>query len=383
MRMPVKRLLSLCLLLCLSLSFLVFAPIQGEAAGGWPISSVRLQTSYTPVALMDLELMTVGTTTDGCSVESTAWYLSNGSPIEEQFGTDPVYLEVTLGASGNYSFASDVAVYINNVSASVISNNGTSMTVRSHEYTPDAWAPSVTKQPAPEEVNEGGSATFTVAGLYVAAYEWCLERPDGSDWFNLKNIAEVFPTLQYSGNETDTLVLSNIPAEMDGWRAFCMLWSVGHISRIRSAAAPVVVYRSGTGKAAAPEAVPTEEIAATPAPTSTPKPTPVPTPKPTPAPTPVPTPEPMPSAEPEPEETLAPVSVPTPEPAPEPAGSSLSIWLLRGALGLILIGILAGIAWLVIYAIRRRYRGDDYDDEEYEEEEYDEEADEDEQDDEE
>ena len=58
---------------------------------------------------------------------------------------------------------------------------GHRLTVRSHDYTPDAWAPSVVKSPGPESVKEGASATFTATGLYVAAYEWCLERPDGSD----------------------------------------------------------------------------------------------------------------------------------------------------------------------------------------------------------
>ena len=371
MRTSVKRLLSLCLLLCLSLSFLVFAPIQGEAAGGWPVSAVRIQTTYTPVALMEVSFIEVGTTTDGCRVQSSAWYAANGTPIDDQFGTDPVYLEVTLEASGNYSFNSDAAVFINNSAASVVSCTGSTLVARSHEYTPDAWAPSVVKNPAPEEVIAGGTATFSTSGLYVAAYEWCLERPDGSDWYNLKNIAELFPTLQFSGNETDTLVLSNIPAEMDGWKAFCMLWSVGKISRIRTAGAPLVVLRGQA--AAAPVSTPAPETAATPEPVPTatpaPKPTPIPTPKPTPAPTPVPTPVPTPAP------TSMPVPLPTQEPAPAPS-SSLNIWLLRAALVVILLAILCGIVWLVIYSIRLRYRRNDRDDDEYEDdedEEYDEE----------
>ena len=233
MRITVKRLISLFMLLCLS--FLVFAPIQGEAASGWPVNAVRIQTNYTPIALMDLDLIIVGTTTDGCRVASSAWYTTNGTPVEGKFGTDPVYLEVTLEATGNYSFGNSVEARINGSAATVVSNAAASLTVRSHEYVPDAWAPNVLKSPVSVEVNAGGSATFTVSGEYVADYEWCLQRPDGNDWYNLKNIAELFPTLQFSGNETEELVLSNIPAEMDGWRAICMLWSVGHISRVWSA----------------------------------------------------------------------------------------------------------------------------------------------------
>ena len=196
MRMSVKRLLSLCLLVCLSLSFLAFAPIQGAAADGWPISRVLIQTSYTPVALMDLDLMTVSTSTDGCFVAGSTWYTVTGSPVSGQFGTEPVYLEVTLNTAGSYSFDAVAEAYINNTAASVVSNTGSSLTVRSHDYTPDAWAPSVVKNPGPEEVSAGGTATFAVSGLYVAEYEWCLERPDGNDWYNLNNIADIFPSLQ-------------------------------------------------------------------------------------------------------------------------------------------------------------------------------------------
>ena len=360
MRTRVHRLLSLCLLLCLSLSLLAFAPAQAAAADGWPINRVMIQTDYTPIALMDLDNVAVTTTTDGCSVESATWYEANGSPVEDRFGTEPVYLEVTLGTSGGYSFAGEVGAYINNTAASVVSNSGSSITVRSHEYTPDAWAPNVTKHPAPADVNEGGSATFTVEGNYVAAYEWCLQRPDGNDWFNLKNIAEVFPTLQFSGNETDTLVLNNIPADMDGWRAICMLWSVGQINRVWSAGAPITVRSSG-------------QAAAAPAGTTavTPEPTPVPTPEPTPEPTPAPTPQPTPVPTPEP--TPEPTPAPTLEPMPARSGAPLSIWLLRGVLALVMLGILVGIAFLVVYTIRARYRARDrYDDdddyEDYEDE---------------
>lgn len=368
MRTPFKRLLTLCLLLCLSLSFLAFSPAQGVAAGGWPVTRVSIRTNYTPIALMDLETLTVETTTDGCSVTSATWYTTDGKPVSERFGTDPVYLEVTVSASGNYTFSGDSVAYINNTATTPVSHTETTLTVRSHEYTPDAWAPSVVKSPDPVEVQAGGSATFTASGLYVAAYEWCLQRPDGGDWFNLKNIAEVFPTLEYSGNETETLELRNIPAEMDGWKAICMLWSVGRINRVWTVGAPVTVRRAAQAAVPAAETSPTPEPTSEPTPEPTPVPTPEPTPVPTPEPTPVPTPEPTPAAGIDPvpassRPTLRPVQEEE-HVSDEPAGSSLNIWLLRGAVGLILLAILVGIACLVIHSIRVRYhRRDDYDDE--------------------
>ena len=364
MHTPFKRLLTLCLLLCLSLSFLAFSPAQGVAAGGWPVTRVSIRTNYTPIALMDLETLTVETTTDGCSVTSATWYTTDGKPVSERFGTDPVYLEVTVSASGNYTFSGDSVAYINNTATTPVSHTETTLTVRSHEYTPDAWAPSVTKSPDPVEVQTGGSATFTASGLYVAAYEWCLQRPDGGDWFNLKNIAEVFPTLEYSGNETETLELRNIPAEMDGWKAICMLWSVGRINRIWTVGAPVTVRRAAQAAVPAAETSPTPEPTSEPTPVPTPEPTLVPTPEPTPVPTPEPTPaagiDPVPASS---RPTLRPVQEEE-HVSDEPAGSSLNIWLLRGAVGLILLAILVGIACLVIHSIRVRYRRrDDYDDE--------------------
>ena len=138
MRTTHKRLLSLFLLLCLSLTLLTFAPARSEAADGWPIPVVRVQTNYTPIALMDLDTLTVEATTDNCRVTKTAWYTAGGAPLSDRFDTDPVYLEVELSTSGGYSFDGDAAVYINNTAATVVSNTGTSLTARSHEYTPDA-----------------------------------------------------------------------------------------------------------------------------------------------------------------------------------------------------------------------------------------------------
>ena len=318
MRTSVKRFLSLCLFLCLCLSLLAFAPAESEAAGGWPISRVLIQTSYTPIAMMELSSVSVTTSTEGCSIASATWYTSNGSPVNGQFGTDDVYLEVTLNASSGYSFDSEASAYINNTAATVTGNTGNSITVRSHTYTPDAWAPSVTKSPGPEEVLEGGYATFVAGGLYVAEYEWCVELPDGSDWYTLKNAADIFPSLQVSGNDTEKLVLNNIPASMSGWKVFCKLWSVGHLSSVRTGTAPLTVISSKTPAAAV---------------------------------------------------TAAPEAEPTPEPTPEPS-SSLNVWLLRGVVGLILLAILVGIVILIIHALRvraRNLRGDWDDDEDYDE----------------
>ncbi len=364
MRRFPKRLLSLCLFLCLCLSLLALAPAESEAAGGWPISRALIQTNYTPVAMMELSSVNVTTSTDGCRVSSADWYTLNGTQVNGQFGTEDVYLQVTLDAVDGYSFTSDASAYINNTATTIVSNTGSSITVRSHNYTPDAWAPSVIKSPGPEEVLEGGYATFTASGLYVESYEWCVELPDGSDWYNLKNAADIFPTLQVSGNDTEKLVLNNIPASMSGWRVFCKLWSVGHLSSVRTGTAAITVIPSS-----APAADVTPEPSAEPTPEPTPTPTPEPTPTPTPAPTPVPTPEPT------PEPTPVPTAEPTPTPAP--TSPSISVWLLRAVVAAILLGILVGVVLLLIHAlrVRARNRNGDWDDDDEYEDEYDDEYD--------
>ena len=294
MHVHTKRLATICLALCLCFSMFCFAPVH--AAADTQITKILVQTSWTPIALMELANVNVTTTTQGAYISSAAWYDNAHNAISGRFGAETCHLEVRLSASDGYYFSEGVVAYINNTEAVRVTwESASSVLIVSHDYTPDIWAPDPIKSPGPETVNEGDWASFVVSGLYTADYQWALESPDGRNWYTLSEAETLglFPGLTSKGDGTDRLLLYDIPAELDGWKIFCIHWSLNHISKKESGRALITV------------------ISNKPAPT--PEPTPVPTPAPTPEPTPVPTPTPAPTPE------------PTPEPTPH-VHSSNGIW---------------------------------------------------------
>ena len=330
MRSSFKFCSILLVLVCLCLTVLVLPSGEAEATGV-AVNRALIQTSTTPVALMSAGNISVGTTTQGCYIASAGWYTSGGSPVST-FGTDTVHLELQINAQNGFTFSPGSDAYINNDVATVVANGGSYLTVRSHDYTPSIWRPDLFKSPGPETVDEGGWASFVVSGQYVARYEWRLERPDGTSSLSLSDAISVFHTLDFSGDGTDKVILRNIPADIDGWKILCKLWSVGDISSVTSNAALITVNRL------------------TPLPTPTPVPTQTPTPAPTPTPTPEPTPVPTPTPTPVPTPTPAPTPEPTPVPTPEP--TRLLNWApSTNSLRLILLMVLALIALFTLCRI--------------------------------
>ncbi len=266
-----RRTVSVCLLVFICL-FLTVSALPRAEADGTLISRVLIQTGKTPIASQPVSEISVGTSTGGCYVASSGWFDSSGNRVYDSFGTVTVHLELQVVAQGGFSFFDGTDAYINNDPATILSNDGTTLSIRSHDYSPAIWRPDVFKSPGPETVDEGDWTSFVVSGQYVGSYEWRLERPDGSASYTLREaISSFFPYLTCSGENTDKLILSNVPADLNGWKIYCVLWSVGQISSSRTNTALITV-----------------RAAATP----TPAPTPEPTPEPTPAPTPAPTPEP-------------------------------------------------------------------------------------------
>ncbi len=163
--------------------------------------------------------------------------------------------------------------------------------------------PVITRQPVKVSVTAGGGAAFTAN---ATDYDWCAWRflsPDGRTEIIFDVTGPHFPGLVISGGNSTTLTLSNIPVELNGWKAVCLF----------SNADNHWVYTDG-------QAVITVQPPATPEPA--PEPTPAPTPEPTPEPTPVPTAEPAVTPEP----TAEPSAAPTP--APEPVKVGAPWWLV-------------------------------------------------------
>ncbi len=82
--------------------------------------------------------------------------------------------------------------------------------------------PTVTKSPTDETVEAGGSCWF-VAKYENAVYaEWHFVSPDGLMDVDYTRINSLFPGLEVTKGYASTTQLKNIPADMNGWKAYCL-----------------------------------------------------------------------------------------------------------------------------------------------------------------
>lgn len=76
----------------------------------------------------------------------------------------------------------------------------------------------VTKHPTGETVDAGGRALFISRADNSTGITWIIANPAGTVQFQNGEAANFFPGLSVSGIGTDTLILDNIPLDMDGWQ---------------------------------------------------------------------------------------------------------------------------------------------------------------------
>ena len=79
----------------------------------------------------------------------------------------------------------------------------------------------ITKQPTGETVEEGGRAVFIARAENAASFVWRIVSPDTTNTYPAKDAPDYFKGLKVSGTDSDRLVLENIPASMNGWKAEC------------------------------------------------------------------------------------------------------------------------------------------------------------------
>ena len=100
-------------------------------------------------------------------------------------------------------------------------------------------APTVTKSPTDETVEPGGSCWF-VAKYENAVYaEWHFVSPDGLMDVDYSRINSLFPGLEVTKGYASTTQLKNIPADMNGWKAYCLF--TNNIGTTKSGAATIYV----------------------------------------------------------------------------------------------------------------------------------------------
>ena len=156
----------------------------------------------------------------------TQWYYVNGEsavPITGQTGTT-----FTEAVTADYN-GREIFCRFTNEAGSVDSSHCVVTVAGIEEETPTpsptpetkAAAPDVTKDPVGETVEEGGSAIFIARANNTKTYTWRFVSPSGSMVYDYNQLGSMFPGLIVSGGSTETLTLSNIPYELDGWRVEC------------------------------------------------------------------------------------------------------------------------------------------------------------------
>ena len=182
-----KRLITGLILICLCLSFCALSPVQASADG--EISKVLVTLSREPVVMDGVYSATAATSTEGCTIVSYGWYDSNGNPANDTFGTGNYQVQITVNAVDPYHFADTMEVYLNNSAVNYTLNGSSSLTLY-RDYTPQVWAPSITKNPTSENVEVGELASFVAIATYTETYEWTAVSPDGKTTCNCSNLIQ-------------------------------------------------------------------------------------------------------------------------------------------------------------------------------------------------
>lgn len=80
--------------------------------------------------------------------------------------------------------------------------------------------PEVTKDPTDETVDEGGRAVFVAKAKYAQSYQWELISPQGIT-YEWDDAVKTFTDLKITGADTEKIILTDIPAALDGFRIRC------------------------------------------------------------------------------------------------------------------------------------------------------------------
>lgn len=113
--------------------------------------------------------------------------------------------------------------------------------------------PVLVKNPQDAAVKEGGKCSFSISQTGARGITWRLRDPDTEETILCTNAGDRFPGLGVSGKNGETLTLSNVPAALDGWEAYCTL-SNGAGSTVSRYAKITVTGKSGAAPTAAPSA---------------------------------------------------------------------------------------------------------------------------------
>ena len=105
----------------------------------------------------------------------------------------------------------------------------------------------ITKNPTNESKKVGGTALFVAcANAYESLY-WTIVGPDGGE-YSIANFRYMCPTAVISGENSTTLSIANLSADMNGWGAYCTFYYQGQTASTTTA----YMYVGGSTPAPAP-----------------------------------------------------------------------------------------------------------------------------------
>lgn len=216
-----SRLLTALFCLCLCAAVTVLCPIRAHADDPIYVNKVLTTTTYTPVALMDLDYVTAATSTSGVYITEYNWFdVETGSVITSNFTTRPAEVQITLATYDGIEFSDTVAVYLNNSPASFVVSADHRYLTLSRTYAPDVWKPSVIKNPENETVEEGGIASFAATAIYNLGYQWMVLDPETWEHYPVDELPDRYGvTVGETGN--DHVTIYGVTREMDGLRFYC------------------------------------------------------------------------------------------------------------------------------------------------------------------
>lgn len=166
------------------------------------------------------DFITLSASASGANVQAQWYYVLNTTDIRPLSGqTDG---SLSIPAAAEYNGADFYCQFLNEAGA--VTTSFCHITVNGPS--PSPLIPTITKNPVGETVSVGDKALFIARANNTRSYLWRFINQSGIS-YDYTGIGGMFPGLSVSGGDTDTLSLSNIPSELNGWAVACLFKGEG------------------------------------------------------------------------------------------------------------------------------------------------------------
>ena len=187
---------------------------QSETCKVTVLTKPVITEDVSPTNLTISEGDTIMIIASATGASATQWYYKkgDGTPVPLDGQTDSM---LAVKAVSEFDGADFYCQFVNSVGAVTTSYCRVNI-----QTIPQA--PVVTKDPTGETLTEGGQAIFIARAENTESYTWHIISADGTRDYDYKTIGNAYPSLRVSGGDTETLTLSNVPYELNGWSAACV-----------------------------------------------------------------------------------------------------------------------------------------------------------------